>query len=735
MATATQSFVTSASAAANTVAMPAGTRQGDLIIVVAHRSAVTAPSLATGYSSLATGSGNTNSYRIGYIAANGLTDATGTWTNATNVWVIIYRGAGGVGVSAAATKAAATTANIPTVTLQKADGTSWVMVFAASNQVATQGTPLAGATTARGTPQASATDNMGIWDTGAGVSSFAATTSANNTSVVSSGGTVEILTAQNPPYVLQDNFDATTLNATNWRTEADAGAAVSQTGGVIQIATTAAAAYGRLVSQQKYDMYGAYVTTKLVNAGNQASGVVDAHPCFITDTAELNHLFWQVENNTLFAIYGLAGSDTTVLGTLAYDATKHVYFRIRESSGRIYWDYSATGLGEGSWTNYTSITTATFKYGLMGMLVGVQAGVFTTPQTTAVQFDDFNIVPTPPQGYLKISNRNTGPMALRHLFRQPYIPSGNIVQAIPTGYSAGLFGGAYFGQAYFGDAWGGLPTGTVHTSALTAGLSFTGVIQNRTARTLTAGLSFTGAFKKSTARTLTAGLSFTGNFVKRTFRALTGGLSFTGVFNASHLFVVALTAGLSFTGNFIKRTSKNLSGALSFTGSISKFVARGMTAALSFTGAFTKRTTRSFTAGLSYTSTFIKKTAKAFTGGVSFIGAIAAVLSHGGGTLYTLALTASLSFTGAITKRTARTMTAGLSFVSSFLGYIAFAYVTISTVVKSGVRSTTSTSGNTIAEVSSGDILESVTTGKQTDEVVGGQTNTTITTSKKDFIL
>lgn len=28
----------------------------------------------------------------------------------------------------------------------------------------------------------------------------------------------------------------------------------------------------------------------------------------------------------------------------------------------------------------------------------------------------------------------------------------------PTGYSAGLFGGAYFAQSYFGDAWGGLET-------------------------------------------------------------------------------------------------------------------------------------------------------------------------------------------------------------------------------------------------------------------------------------
>jgi hypothetical protein len=35
------------------------------------------------------------------------------------------------------------------------------------------------------------------------------------------------------------------------------------------------------------------------------------------------------------------------------------------------------------------------------------------------------------------------------------LPSGTVT---PTGYAAGLFGGAYFAQAYFADATGGLKT-------------------------------------------------------------------------------------------------------------------------------------------------------------------------------------------------------------------------------------------------------------------------------------
>lgn len=453
MATATQSFVTSASAAANTVAMPAGTRQGDLIIVVAHRSAVTAPSLPAGWTNIANGSGNTNSYRVGFKAANGASDTTGTWTNATNVQVYVIRGAGGIGTVSAATKAAATTANVPTLALKNTDGSSWVLAFAASNQVVAQGTPLAGATTLRGT-QASATDNLGIFDTNGGVASFAATTSANNSSVVSCGGSIEILAALPPAHTLRDTFDTNTLDATKWGTFTDAGSTVANVNQEIEISNAASAGYGALLSKSFFSLYGSYVATQLIDAGNQALSL-DAIPVYIVDSqvSELNNLLWEIESNNMFALYVLNGAQTTAHSGTTYNSAIHKFFRIRESSGTIFWDFSTDGI---SWTNYASITTATFTYGLISFQIGMQGGIFTTPGTSTSKYDNFNVLPTPPQGYVKISNRYTGPMALRYLFRQPYIPSGNVVQATPTGYSAGLFGGAYFGQAYFADAWGAL---------------------------------------------------------------------------------------------------------------------------------------------------------------------------------------------------------------------------------------------------------------------------------------
>lgn len=176
-------------------------------------------------------------------------------------------------------------------------------------------------------------------------------------------------------------------------------------------------------------------------------------------------------------------------------------------------------------------------------------------------------------------------------------------------------------------------TGTLFTQALTATLSFVGAESNLTKKTLTAALSFVGAQNRAITRSLTATLNFVGAITKRTSRALTGGLSFSGAFSASHVFSVALTATLSFAGTMTKRTSRSLTGGLSFVGSC------------------LKRTSRAYTATLSFVGGCVKQTQRAYGATLSFVGALATLLIHGGGTLYTIAFTATLSFTGALAKR------------------------------------------------------------------------------------
>lgn len=122
------SYVSSASAAANTVAMPSH-QAGDLIVVFAYRDGnTTAPSLVSGFTSIDATGANTNSARLAYkIAASG-SESTGTWTNATGIVVHVYRGAG-IG-NLAVGGGSATTVTYPALTLNENDGSSWVARFA-----------------------------------------------------------------------------------------------------------------------------------------------------------------------------------------------------------------------------------------------------------------------------------------------------------------------------------------------------------------------------------------------------------------------------------------------------------------------------------------------------------------------------------------------------------------------------------------------------------------------------
>ena len=68
---------------------------GDLAVVWAYRDgSTTAPTLPAGWTNINSSGANTNSARIGYRILVGGDTTTGTWTNATEVLVHVYRGHG-----------------------------------------------------------------------------------------------------------------------------------------------------------------------------------------------------------------------------------------------------------------------------------------------------------------------------------------------------------------------------------------------------------------------------------------------------------------------------------------------------------------------------------------------------------------------------------------------------------------------------------------------------------------
>lgn len=120
-------------ATGTTTATPPAHQTGDLFLVFAFRDGSTsAPSLATGFTSVATSSGNTTSFRVGRKFATSAADTVGTWSSATSLILIVLRGVntttptGGTGTSTGSS----TTITYNSVTLADSSGTSWVMAFA-----------------------------------------------------------------------------------------------------------------------------------------------------------------------------------------------------------------------------------------------------------------------------------------------------------------------------------------------------------------------------------------------------------------------------------------------------------------------------------------------------------------------------------------------------------------------------------------------------------------------------
>jgi surface protein len=108
----TISFIGSATGT-NSATVPAH-NSGDILVVFAFRDgSTTAPTLPSGWTNINNAGANTSAQRNGFRISDGTITTTGTWTNATSVIVLVYRGVGQVSANATASTAASTTVNYP----------------------------------------------------------------------------------------------------------------------------------------------------------------------------------------------------------------------------------------------------------------------------------------------------------------------------------------------------------------------------------------------------------------------------------------------------------------------------------------------------------------------------------------------------------------------------------------------------------------------------------------------
>lgn len=160
-------FVSQATATTTSISSMPAHQAGDLLVMFAYRnnssSSISSP---TGWSAITSSAANTNNALVGTKVATSSSETSGTWSNATELNLHVYRGATRIGASDIAS-GSGTTVTYPALTLQASNGSSIVAAFgghrSANTSIATPPT---------GTTLRSSTSRTAVFDTNGGVSSW-----------------------------------------------------------------------------------------------------------------------------------------------------------------------------------------------------------------------------------------------------------------------------------------------------------------------------------------------------------------------------------------------------------------------------------------------------------------------------------------------------------------------------------------------------------------------------------
>ena len=182
--------------------------------------------------------------------------------------------------------------------------------------------------------------------------------------------------------LLSDDFNDNSLDAAKWNPW-NTGDAV-ETSQALSITSTLATSYKGMDSLATYSLVGSYA---YVEVSHVLTGLTDATTCLGLFYDSTNSLSFFTLNGSLFAQKQVAGV-YTIITSVTYNSVVHRWWRYREASGTIYFDYSADGI---IWTNFTSTTVPFSLLALYGSLfIGTDSA--NTLTDTAI-FDNFNVAP------------------------------------------------------------------------------------------------------------------------------------------------------------------------------------------------------------------------------------------------------------------------------------------------------------------------------------------------------
>ena len=187
------------------------------------------------------------------------------------------------------------------------------------------------------------------------------------------------------PLNISDNFNDNSFDTSKWTQADDAGGTITESGQkIILTPPNSATGYLKLDANGEQNLVGSAVQVKILQLGSvgycnqflaiQANDYSNAYSIG-TDGTNLKIGFW--------------GDGS--LATIAWNATTMAYWRIYESGGTIYFQYSQTGTA-GSWTTAHSEATA-FPLSNVWISIEIDENI-STATPGAAWFDDFNIIPS-----------------------------------------------------------------------------------------------------------------------------------------------------------------------------------------------------------------------------------------------------------------------------------------------------------------------------------------------------
>lgn len=154
-----------------------------------------------------------------------------------------------------------------------------------------------------------------------------------------------------------------------------------------RLSITPTGSYPSLYTNSQYDLTSSYAVVQLAQAPNVGNGSTSATLQIKVDNNNSEEI--AVEGTNIVFREKVSGTSNNV--TIPYDAVAHAWWRIRETSGTVYWDTSPDSI---NWTNHRSKAMGVAS--LASVTVVLLAGYWgTEPSPGTALFDNMNLQVAP----------------------------------------------------------------------------------------------------------------------------------------------------------------------------------------------------------------------------------------------------------------------------------------------------------------------------------------------------